>query len=238
MNASYYQSNHEIIYNNHVLEFQIIRTLKRRKTNEILVEYGNVSLRTSMSTSINEIETLMNRKAKWILQKIREQDYRDAVIKKLTYKDNSTLPYLGKNCLLKIIQNNSTFIKFINDEFIIYTNRRNVKSIYEQWLFDNALLIFDPIIKRYSRILNVLPKKILIKKLKSRWGSATSNNTINLNIHLLKTPLDVLEYVILHELSHLIERNHSYRFWKIVSDNMTDYKDKIKWLKINAPYLL
>jgi predicted metal-dependent hydrolase len=101
-----------------------------------------------------------------------------------------------------------------------------------------AYPIITPLIVKYSKLLNVSPKKILLKKLKSRWGSATYRNIINLNIHLLKAPLDVIEYVVLHELSHLIERNHSKRFWKIVSDNMCDYKIKIKWLKVNGPYII
>ncbi|CAN5838884.1 SprT family zinc-dependent metalloprotease [soil metagenome] len=235
---SSFNHKHKIIYNNNVLEFQIIRTQRRRKTSEILIEYGNVSVRTSTSSSLKEIESLVSKKAKWIFQKIKEQDYLDAVIKVPIYQNNSTLPYMGKNYRLRIINHNLNLLIFSNDEFIIYTNRRNVRRIYEQWLSDIAYPIITPLIVKYSKLLNVSPKKILLKKLKSRWGSATYRNIINLNIHLLKAPLDVIEYVVLHELSHLIERNHSKRFWKIVSDNMYDYKIKIRWLKVNGPYII
>jgi len=235
---SSFNLKHKIIYDNNVLEFQIIRTQRRRKTNEILIEYGNVSVRTSTSTSMKEIESLVSKKAKWILQKIKEQDNPDAVIKVPNYQNNSTLPYLGKNYRLRIIGYDSNLLSFSNNEFIIYTNRRNVKRIYEQWLFGMAYPIITPLIVKYSKLLNVSPKKILLKKLKSRWGSATYRNIINLNIHLLKAPLNVIEYVVLHELGHLIERNHSKRFWKIVSDNMNDYKSKIRWLKVNGSCII
>lgn len=235
---SSFNHKHKIIYNNNVLEFQIIRTQRRRKTSEILIEYGNVSVRTSTSSSLKEIESLVSKKAKWIFQKIKEQDNPDAVIKVPIYQNNSTLPYMGKNYRLRIIDHNLNLLIFSNDEFIIYTNRRNVRRIYEQWLSDIAYPIITPLIVKYSKLLNVTPKKILLKRLKSRWGSATYRNIINLNIHLLKAPLDVIEYVVLHELSHLIERNHSKRFWKIVSDNMCDYKIKIRWLKVNGPYII
>jgi predicted metal-dependent hydrolase len=235
---SSFNHKHKIIYNNNVLEFQIIRTQRRKKTSEILIEYGNVSVRTSTSSSLREIESLVSKKAKWIFQKIKEQDNPDAVIKVPIYQNNSTLPYMGKNYRLRIIDHNANLLSFSNDEFIIYTNRRNVRRIYEQWLSDIAYPIIAPLIVKYSKLLNVSPKKILLKKLKSRWGSATYRNIINLNIHLLKAPLDVIEYVVLHELSHLIERNHSKRFWKIVSDNMCDYKIKMRWLKVNGPYII
>lgn len=235
---SSFNLKHKIIYDNNILEFQIIRTQRRRKTNEILIEYGNVSVRTSTSTSLKDIESLVSKKAKWILQKIKEQDNPDAVIKVPNYQNNSTLPYLGKNYRLKIIGYDSNLLSFSNNEFIIYTNRKNVKRIYEQWLFGMAYPIITPLIVKYSKLLNVSPKKLLLKKLKSRWGSATYRNIINLNIHLLKAPLNVIEYVVLHELSHLIERNHSKRFWKIVSDNMNDYKSNIRWLKVNGSYII
>lgn len=235
---SSFNLKHKIIYDNNVLEFQIIRTQRRRTTNEILIEYGNVSVRTSTSTSLKEIESLVSKKAKWILQKIKEQDNPDAIIKVPNYQNNSTLPYLGKNYRLRIIGYDSNLLSFSNNEFIIYTNRKNVKRIYEQWLFGMAYPIITSLIVKYSKLLNVSPKKILLKKLKSRWGSATYRNIINLNIHLLKAPLNVIEYVVLHELSHLIERNHSKRFWKIVSDNMNDYKSKIRWLKVNGSYII
>lgn len=235
---SSFNLKHKIIYDNNVLEFQIIRTQRRRTTNEILIEYGNVSVRTSTSTPLKEIESLVSKKAKWILQKIKEQDNPDAIIKVPNYQNNSTLPYLGKNYRLRIIGYDSNLLSFSNNEFIIYTNRKNVKRIYEQWLFGMAYPIITPLIVKYSKLLNVSPKKILLKKLKSRWGSATYRNIINLNIHLLKAPLNVIEYVVLHELSHLIERNHSKRFWKIVSDNMNDYKSKIRWLKVNGSYII
>ena len=235
--TSSFNLKHKIIYDNDLLEFQIIRTLRRKKTNEIVIEYGTVYVRTSTSTSIKEIESLVSKKAKWIIQKIKEQENPDAVIKVPKYQNNSTLPYLGRNCRLRIIEYNSSQLSFSNDEFIIYTNKRNVKRIYEQWLFHMAYPIITPLIVKYAKLLNVSPKKIILKKLKSRWGSATHRNIINLNIHLLKAPLHVIEYVVLHELSHLIERNHSKRFWQIVSDNMDDYKSKIRWLKVNGPYI-
>ncbi len=231
-------SKHQIIYNNEVLEFRIIKSQRRSKTSEISVVNGIVYLKTPLSTTIHNIETLVKRKANWILQRLEEQNHPAISIRMPTYDNNSTLPYLGANYPLKIFSSNNHYLEFSGSQFIIYTNKKNIKNLYEQWLFDTALSIFDPLIMKYSQILNVVPKKVSVKKLKSRWGSATYNNTINLNIHLLKAPLGVIEYVILHELSHLIERNHSIRFWKIVSDNMIDYKTKIYWLRINGPYML
>ncbi len=75
---------------------------------------------------------------------------------------------------------------------------------------------------------------VALKHTRSRWGSCSSRGNINLSTQLLFAPTDVQDYVIIHELAHLAEANHSPRFWKLVHDAMPDYKSKEKWLRDNA----
>lgn len=89
-----------------------------------------------------------------------------------------------------------------------------------------------------EKIINVHPKKIAIKRLKNRWGSISKNDTLNLNVNLVKAPLEVIDYIIIHELCHLIIKGHSYRFWNLLKRFVIDYQDKINWLAKNGPYLL
>jgi len=77
-------------------------------------------------------------------------------------------------------------------------------------------------------------RNIKLKYNTSNWGSCSSSGNINLSTRLLMAPLEVQDYVIIHELAHLIELNHSDKFWKIVSNVMPDYKEKEKWLKLNS----
>lgn len=86
----------------------------------------------------------------------------------------------------------------------------------------------------YASKIGIFPQEINIKKLKSRWGSTTKNNTINLNEYLLKAPKGAIDYVILHEICHLKIRDHSHRFWKLVQKFMPNYVDNKKWLEINS----
>ncbi len=77
-------------------------------------------------------------------------------------------------------------------------------------------------------------RAVKLKYLNSRWGSCSGKGNINLSTRLLFAPEDVLDYVIIHELAHLIEMNHSPRFWKLVEQAMPDYRDKERWLKENG----
>ena len=76
-------------------------------------------------------------------------------------------------------------------------------------------------------------KSVNLKYNRTNWGSCSAKGNVNLSTCLLFAPDDVIDYVIIHELAHLIELNHSHRFWKIVADAMPDYEDKEKWLKEN-----
>ncbi len=228
---------HKIVYKNNEIEFQIIKTA-RKKTSEITVKYDDILIRAPFSKSIEDIESLVNSKAEWILQKIKENSGKKPEIIFPTYKNNTTLPYLGKNVILKIVKDKNDYLEFSNNEFVMHVNKDKVKTIYEKWLFNISSIIFNQFIEKYSILLNIRPKKILIKNLKSRWGSATYKGIINLNVNLIKAPIEVIEYVVLHEMSHLIEKNHSHRFWKIIKYHMINYPDKIKWLKINGSNIL
>jgi predicted metal-dependent hydrolase len=228
---------HRVFYKNNEIEFDILKT-PRKKTCEISIKYDEILVKAPFSKSIQDIESLVIRKAEWIIKKIKENNGEKPDIKNPLYINGTTLPYLGKNIILKIVKDKDDFLEFTNNKFTIHVKKKKIKMIYEEWLFGISSTIFDKFIEKYSILLNVRPKKILIKNLKSRWGSATFKGTINLNVHLIKAPLEVIEYVVLHEMGHLIEKNHSNRFWSIIKNHMHDYKDKRKWLKINGSNIL
>jgi predicted metal-dependent hydrolase len=104
--------------------------------------------------------------------------------------------------------------------------------------YHQATEIFEEKIKYLSSIVDVSPKQIIIKKLKNRWGSATKEGTINLNFNLIKAPNNVIDYVIIHELCHLIIKKHSHHFWSLLKKYVADYKTKIEWLEINGKHLI
>ena len=105
-------------------------------------------------------------------------------------------------------------------------------------MIENAQCIFKDKVEEYSQKLGVKPKRIAIKKLKDRWGSITKEHLFNINVNLLKAPEDVIDYIILHELSHLKIKEHSHHFWDLVRRYMPNYQQKIEWLKVDGANLI
>ena len=93
-------------------------------------------------------------------------------------------------------------------------------------------------VKHYAPIIGVQYNQIAIRTQHTRWGSCSSKGNLNFNCLLGLTPLEVLDYVVVHELCHLIEMNHSMQFWDAVERTMPDYKVHRKWLKDNGNRLI
>lgn len=98
-------------------------------------------------------------------------------------------------------------------------------------LADLALKVISVKVKHYAGLMNVQYGRITIRNQKTRWGSCSSKGNLNFNCLLMLAPDEVVDYVVIHELCHLIEMNHSKAFWKQVEQMMPDYKKHRKWLK-------
>ena len=94
------------------------------------------------------------------------------------------------------------------------------------------------LVARYAKEMDVSYEKVFVKAQKTRWGSCSSMGNINLNCLLMNVPAYVRKYVIVHELAHRKEMNHSERFWKVVADEIPEYQKAVRWLKTNGDSLI
>lgn len=154
--------------------------------------------------------------------KIDQEEY----ILRIRFKDKkgSSARIEGKTIVLYISANLSEEIrnKHISTLLSRCIGRKRIPELKKK--------ITDLNKKYFNQPLN----KIFFKYNKSNWGSCSKAGNINISTRLLFAPENVLEYVSVHELAHLIEHNHSDRFWKLVEKAMPDYKERIKWLKENS----
>jgi predicted metal-dependent hydrolase len=110
-----------------------------------------------------------------------------------------------------------------------------IQAAVEHWLKTQALHVFQARCAHFAPQLQVRPQRLSLSAARTRWGSASANGNIRLNWRLIHLPLATLDYVVVHELAHLREMNHSARFWSLVRAVLPDYETTRRGLQHNAP---
>jgi len=152
-------------------------------------------------------------------------------------RSGSRLYYLGKSYYVELIQEKRRDIdvKFIHSKFIIKAPKgvsqnalhHAINSFYKSKAIDKIL----PLLKKHSKIMELSPTHISFRKADRRWGSCSSTDRISLNYYLMKLPIPIIEYVIVHELAHIRHKNHSLKFWNFVKQYMPDYQQRREELR-------
>ena len=216
----------------------LITRTKRKKTISILIKDGNVEVKAPFNLKQKEIDSFILKKEKWIKNKILFQKS----IKKLPKKkfiNGEVFKLLGKDLILKI---NISYTKktYIKNDYICLDLKNNTKNNKEK--IKNELELFfrsfsERILKEKTLIeskkMNLKVKEIKVRSYKNRWGSCSSNGNISYNWKLIMAPERIINYVIIHELCHLIHFNHSRDYWREVSKKLPNYKESKEWLKSN-----
>lgn len=196
-----------------------------------------------MNLHSDYIENFIRSKEKWIKQVL--QKIEDAKQNQLPsqYLSGEKHKYLGKEYELEVKQGNSNRVSIKEGKIIltvisnIFENSDEKKKVMEKWYFENAQKVFVNAIQKWLEILDESIEKLSIKPMKSRWGSCNYvKRYINLNTELIKRAQFEIEYVVLHELTHLKYPNHGKGFYRYIENYMPNYKMAEKMLNAKHYY--
>lgn len=227
-------------------DIKYIVTRSSRKTIGITIDKnGLVKVTSPYRVSESYINELLHKKSSWIQKKIAELECEAAKASSpKRFVNGEAFLYLGKVFELKICRNSNckkATIKLDGKNIVIDVplscDADSIKKTLRLWYVEQFKDIASERINYYSSTIGVFPRKVTIREQKTRWGSCSSKGNINLNWKLIMASLEVLDYVIVHELCHMIVMNHSEEFWKIVGDYSPQYKNYRVWLKHNGDML-
>ena len=210
----------------------------KRKTLNITVERDRQIVVHAPENLLEEkIKSIVLSKKDWIMSKLlHTQKYPIAPDIK-EFVSGETLMYLGKNYKLSISDNDIDDVEF-GQQFKISSNNQTIANeLFRKWYKAKAIEKIQPIAVEYSENLGVRFNECKISDMRYRWGSCTPKNNLNFNWRIIKAPLFVIRYIVVHELIHLIESNHTPKFWNILSIQVPDYQKAKDWLKRNGHLL-
>jgi predicted metal-dependent hydrolase len=215
-----------------------IRRSERKRTAEIKVINSQVIVAVPQTLSEVRIESLINKRRGWIRKKLALQS-QVTPFKPKEFVTGEAFSYLGRNYRLKLTRNDS--VKLKNGYFYAGDSSKgktHVKAALTDWYQSHATHRLTQKTQRYAELLGVMPRSTTVRDFKTKWGSCSIRGDIAYNWRIIMAPHGIVDYVVAHELSHLIEHNHSAKFWSALEKTLPDYRDKKQWLKMNGQHLV
>ncbi|MDR3599160.1 MAG: SprT family zinc-dependent metalloprotease [Desulfosporosinus sp.] len=227
-----------------VISYSIRRSF-RAKYLKLSVGIDGVRVVAPVSMDDSEIISFVENKRDWIVTKYEYHIQRLAQIEaEREFVSGEKLLFMGKDYSLKVIEDegrftrinltDSQFLVFINKHIPLEKRREAIRRKLEQWYISQAKTIIRERLEPFSDDIGVRLNEVRFKNQKTRWGSCSQKGNLNFNWKLVMAPMYIIDYVVVHELCHFIQMNHSKEFWQQVGNRIPDYKERRKWLKENG----
>jgi predicted metal-dependent hydrolase len=213
---------------------EVSYALKRRKCKAISIKIDCDGLAVSAPTreTLSWIESALKERASWVLKKLDEWEKKESI--SLIWEESSIFPLLGDPWKLVIESTGAMKMTPVKIKKIVEKDQlelpfattvatQKIEKIVMDWYYKQAHIYFSKRIKFFSKKLGVSRPQLKLSRAKTQWGSCNSRRIVHLNWRLIQLPISLIDYVIAHELSHLIEMNHSSAFWRTVESIYPNY---------------
>ena len=209
----------------------------RLKTVSIQVSRGKVKISVPKNLEQFKIDKILKSKSKWIKKKLFLQS-KITPFRNKEYVSGEDFLYLGRHYRLKVIMGQKYNTEF-KDGYLKITvknrsNTQKIKRLIRRWYLEKAQLHLNKMTLDLSKELNVDFRSVKVRNYNSRWGGCSSTGKIFYNWRIIMAPVKIINYVVLHELVHLKEHNHSKRFWKLLKSYYSDLDYAKQWLVYNS----
>jgi predicted metal-dependent hydrolase len=194
-------------------------------------------VRAPLFTSENHIHKLLQRKVSWITAKQEYFRQRQSQLSVRKFEPGEEFLFLGQNYPLVVSPDLPKAVVLDNSLMISQVVLGNARDHIECWYKAQARDYITQKVEYYAQITGLKYRSIRINEATTRWGSCGYKDTLNFTWRLIMAPARVVDYVIIHELMHLKQKNHSRTFWAEVANMMPDYKKEEHWLKTNSHLL-
>lgn len=237
-------SSRKILLQEQMIVYELQRS--KRRTIGLLITENGLRITAPRWVTLTQIEEAIVEKQNWILTKLSEKCQQIAQKKALalTWEDGTLIPFLGRTLRLHlhILDKPKASLHLDEDdnlhmEIHSSTSAIQIKARVLNWLQLEAINLFSLRLSHYANMLGVRYHSLALSSANTRWGSCTSQGKIRLNWRLIHFPIELIDYVVAHELAHIKEMNHSPRFWAHVATIYPDYDTAMKKIKAQAKNL-
>ena len=202
------------------IPYTLKRSSKRRSIGLRINDRG-LTVSIPMRASESWLHSVLQEKAAWVVEKLDGWQMRRP--QTLCWRDGESIPYLGELLTLRVAEGLFAARQLSEELWVQQGDEARIEKKVTAWYRQQATALFVARINHYAPLLEVAPREIRLTTAKTRWGSCTSRGTVRLNLKLIRLPQYLIDYVVVHELAHLREMNHSAAFWAVVGSACPDY---------------
>ncbi|OYR52313.1 M48 family metallopeptidase [Halorubrum sp. Ea8] len=189
--------------------------------------------------STTDPEELLKENAVWVLEKKRKYDTYREQIPDREFEEGERFPYLGEKYEIVVEQRPASQI--VENEFRLakhHVEQTSIKRALETLYRRKARELFEDRANHFAEEMGVEYDKIEVRNQRTKWGSCSTTGTLGLNWRLMMAPSNVVDYIVIHELAHLREQNHTDEFWSLVEKYDPEYQQHAHWLEDNGTQLV
>jgi predicted metal-dependent hydrolase len=220
-----------------IVDYRLVRS--SRRTLGMTIDQRGLRVGASPRTSLVDIERFLRLNAAWVLKKLDEW-HGHGQARHLAICDGAILPVLGEDCVVRI-EPGANRVRWIGHTLILQARPdADLRQLARRALRNRALEIFKERAAHYAAQLHRPLPRVALSNAQTRWGSCSEKTGIRLSWRLIHAPPRLLDYVVAHEMAHLVEMNHSPRFWVVVERLCPDYRaarDELRRLAATCPQL-
>ena len=207
----------------------------RRRSIGFVVGPDGLEVRAPKWVTLKEVELGLQERGEWVLRKWAELQERQKNIRQIEWREGASLDYLGAPLHLHLSPQNGR--SELNDQRQLLlalphtAEASQIRDAVQAWLMREAKILFEQRLNHFAPLMGVQWRRLSLSNAGSRWGSARVDGAIRLNWRLIHLKPEAIDYVVVHELAHLQEMNHSPAFWKVVADILPDHLERRKALQ-------
>ncbi len=209
----------------------------RRKTLSIYIERdGTVTVIAPENLNDQEIEDVIKKKEYRIYKSLAEWEVTNTAKVDREYVNGQSFLYLGRNYRLKIVNGDQEKPLILKNGYFLLRKKDKIKAnqMFKEFYKEKGYPKIVDRVERYKKRIDVNPKQIRIMELKNRWASCSEKGNLNFHWKCIMAPVDVLSYIVAHELAHLVHKNHTKAFWNEIDKVVPDFQRHIEWLRLNG----
>lgn len=214
---------------------------KKRKSVGIHINiYGDIEIRAPKEVSDEVIIELVEKKWDWIIKKTKEMKERTADHKVKTYEQGDVFLYQGIEYPIMIHLDHNLkqdYIILHNNVLQIYVQSNEeeiIRQALKRFYYQQCKSIVEDRIRFFQSNFKMKPRSIRISDNKSNWGTCDSKLQLTFHWKLAMAPIKVIDYVVVHEMCHMVHLNHDRSFWRLVGKFLPDYEERKSWLTLNS----